>query len=125
KWWSELPSPPRDEDKTLNEVAPRLRLLLSQEVLPTLSEEQLVELLGGIHASVEFARRVKNHLVGLADGSYTIPDKVRALARKLASGADGIDIPLIRTLQFVLYGGDVDEVPQRLWQAANDPEHKV
>jgi hypothetical protein len=123
KWWKALPSAPNHEDTTLEVVAPRLAMLLGPEKLPTLNRDELVELIGGIHASREYARRVKNYLVGLPDGTYSIAEKVAAIADRMVS--KGATQGVLRTLNFVLYDGANDHVPQRLWEAANNPQYKI
>ncbi|TIR17097.1 MAG: phospholipase [Mesorhizobium sp.] len=125
QWWRKLPLSP-DEHTTLNKTAPALRRAFSEEMLPKLTEDQFVKALSGVHATREYARRVPNRLIGLPGGRiYDIPEKVDALARQIfrAPGRGGVSA--IETLQFVLYGGRPDDLPQRLWEAIADRKRKV
>lgn len=126
KWWKGLQSPPSEEARTLNETAPFLRAALSEEAIESMTEDDFTEVLSRVHASIEYARRVPNKAVGLPDGArYTIPQKLDALSRRIWRESEARGVPVVGTLEFVLYGGSADEVPQRLWEALSHPKRKI
>ena len=114
------------ENKMLNKTAPFLQKAFSERILGRLTEDQFVKVLGRIHATRDYARRAPNRFIGLKGGkAYDIPEKVDALARQIfrAPGRGGVSVT--ETLAFVLYGGQPEEVPHRLWEALTDPKRKV
>ena len=48
-----------------------------------------------------------------------------ALARHIFRAPKRGGVSVIETLQFVLYGGRSDDIPQRLWEAITDRKRKV
>ncbi|WP_202299100.1 phospholipase D family protein [Mesorhizobium sp. 131-2-1] len=125
EWWRKWPST-SDENTMLNKVAPYLRRAFSAEQLPKLSEDQFAKVLPRVHAVREYARRAPNRFLGLPGGrKYNIGEKVDALARHVYRAPDRGGVPVLETLQHVLYGGSPDEVPQRLWEAISDKKRKV
>ncbi|MER9526589.1 phospholipase D family protein [Mesorhizobium sp. M0292] len=125
RWWRRLPSS-SSENKMLNKTAPALQRAFSERILPTLTEDQFVKVLGRIHAAREYARRAPNRFIGLKDGRpYDIPEKVDALAKHIYRAPERGGVSVIETLVFILYGGRPEDVPQRLWDALSDPKRKV
>jgi len=74
-----------------------------------------------------YARRVPNKAVGLADDGtrYTIPEKVAALSRRIWNARSSGGVPVSDLLRHVLYGGSNEQLPERLWQAVTDPKWKI
>ncbi len=125
RWWQTLPSTSA-ENEMLNKTAPALQRAFSQEILPALTEDQFVRVLGCVHSAREYARRAPNRFVGLKDGRpYEIPEKVDALARHIYRAPQRGGNSVLQTLAFILYGGRPEEVPQRLWEALADPKRKI
>ncbi|RAK51313.1 phospholipase D family protein [Phenylobacterium deserti] len=125
QWWKVL-ADVKDEENTLNLVAPMLRETFSEASLATMTEDAFADALWHVHASREYARRVKNAKVGLPDGPiYPMETKSDALARRIWRDSTSKGIPVTETLAFVLYGGAPEEVPHRMWDALNDSRRKV
>ncbi|NTC82528.1 MULTISPECIES: phospholipase D family protein [Rhizobium/Agrobacterium group] len=125
KWWRKLPDSSA-ENRMLNKTAPALRRAFSEELLPGLTEDQFVKVLGKVHATREYARRAPNRLIGLKGGQpYDIPEKVDALARHIYRAPTRGGVSALETLSYILYGGRIDDVPQRLWDAIVDPKRKI
>lgn len=126
-WWRSLPKAPTTEDVMLNETAPQLREALSREALRSLTYDQFNEICLGVHAIKDYARRVSNKSVGLPeDGTkYTIPQKVRALSRRIWTDQNSDGSRIRRMLEFLLYGGPDPQLPERLWQCTTDPAWKL
>jgi hypothetical protein len=126
EWWSKLNGPPSSESVTLNDWAPLLKDLLSEENLSRLDEGGLIEIFMRIHAIRDHARRVANKVLGLPDGKpYSIDEKAIALARYAYRARSGNGQTISQLLQYVLYGGSQDELPERLWDAVTNPDLKI
>ncbi len=125
RWWRSLPSG-NDEQRTLNEVSPMLRQVFSEASLANMTEDVFADALWHVHASREYARRVRNARVGLPDGKlHSMETKSEALARRIWRDSAGKGAPVAKALAFVLYGGAPEEVPHRMWEALTDNRRKV
>lgn len=125
RWWKGLPAGSHEE-RTLNEVAPRLRETFAEPALRAMTEEQFVMSLWDVHASREFARRVPNAKIGLPDGrGHTMKAKSEALARRIWEDSNAKGTPVAETLAYVLYGGVPEEVPHRMWSALTESHKKI
>jgi hypothetical protein len=84
-WWRRLPQAPSSEDEMLNVTAAFLRSALAEERLASMTYENFQGICMGVHAIKDYARRVQNKAVGLADDGtrYTIPQKVAALSKRI------------------------------------------
>src|SRR3546814_6763724 len=67
--------------RSINTTAQRLQDLLSENSLRRMTLPEFREVAGGVHAMIEFSRRVRNSIVGLQSSgiAYTIPQKLDAL----------------------------------------------
>jgi len=127
EWWGKLPTAPSEESKMLNDTAPFLQEVLSQSSLSSLNYSTFEKICTSVHSIKDYARRVPNKSVGLAsDGSkYTIPEKVAALSNRIWNDKSSGGIHVRELLQHILYGGETDQLPERLWQAVHDPKWKI
>lgn len=128
-WWhslSEAPSKPYGEDVAVNVTAPSLAKSLSTENLPRISEDDFRRIADNVHAMREYARRVPNRTVGLPDGpAYTMDKKLDALTSHLWRQRTSNGSSVVAVLNHVLYGGPLDFLPDRLWDAIADPAWKI
>ena len=92
-----------------------------------MSYDEFCEICMGVHAIKDYARRVPNKSVGLPDtgGRYTIAQKVAALSERIWNDQSSHGGRLRDLLQHVLYGGSDEQLPERLWEAVNDPKWKI
>jgi len=127
QWWRQLPEAPSSEDEMLNITAPFLRMALTEQGLESMTEQGFRNVCMRVHAIKDYARRVPNKAVGLSDNGthYTILEKVTAFSKRIwndrsASGGHAREI-----LRYVLYGGSAEQLPERLWQAVNEPKWKI
>ena len=125
-WWRKLVSAPRDEDVMLNQTAPRLRSLLSQETITSMTYDQFREVCMHVHAIVDYSRRVSNDAVSLAGGkAYSIPQKVDALSNRIWNVEASAGAKVKGLLSYILYGGSNESLPERLWQGVADARWKI
>jgi hypothetical protein len=127
QWWRELPKAPGSEDEMLSTVAPFLRSALTEDSLGSMGYAEFQDLCTGVHAIKDYARRVPNKAVALSDDGirYTIPEKVAALSKRIWNDRSSGGGRVRDLLRHLLYGGSSGQLPERLWQAVNDPKWKV
>jgi len=127
RWWKQLPTAPSSEDQMLNVTAPFLRSALAEDRLQSLTEKEFRDVCMAVHAIRDYSRRVSNMAVGLPSNGtrYSIPEKVDALSKRIWNDRSAGGARVDEILRYVLYGGSSEELPQRLWQAVNDPKWKV
>lgn len=130
EWWSALSAPPSkkyDEKTTVNVVAPMMIALFAEDRLLTVTREEFREkIVANVHAIMEYARRVDNEAVDLPGGrAYSIEEKQDALADFLWAQRNRKGESILQVLHHVLYGGPKDQLPNRLWEAVNDPSKRI
>jgi PLD-like domain len=126
-WWRQLPNAPSSEDEMLNTTAPFLCSALAEDRLSLMTYAEFRDICMGVHAIKDYARRVSNKAVGLADDGthYTIPEKVAALSKRIWNDRSSGGIRVSDLLRHVLYGDSGNQLPERLWQAVTDPKWKI
>lgn len=125
EWWSQLPEQP-SESKMINETAPALRTALTEQSLISMSQSDFHEVCSHVHAIRDYARRVPNKTVLLPDGTpYTMDQKIDALAKFVWNGRTANGSSVSDVLKYILYGGESDRLPQRLWEATTEPNWKI
>lgn len=129
RWWRDLkeaPSKPIGEDVVINQTSKELADLLKPTRLLNLSKGEFRAVADKVFAMGDFARRARNSLVRLPEGQpYTVPKKLDALCEHLwvqttMNGSNVLDV-----INYVLYGGAADLLPERLWDAVSDPAWKL
>ncbi len=127
EWWRNLSKAPDREDIMLNDTAPFLQKTLSQEILTDMDESTFHEVCGYVHAILNYARRASNESVNLPSNEYGYKDsqKIEALAKTIWNDQSSGGKSVKELLNFILYGGEDDELSKRLWQGFNDPTWKI
>src|SRR5439155_14956619 len=118
---------PSSEDEMLSKTAPFLRSAMAQQRLQSMTEEEFRNVCMGVHAIKSYARRVPNKAVGLPDNGtrYTIQEKGAALSKRMWNNRSAGGAQMNEVLQYVLYGGSGEQLPERLWQTVTDPKWKI
>ena len=126
-WWRHLSKAPSSEDEMLNITAPFLRSALSEQHLGSMKYAEFQKICMRVHAIKDYARRVPNKAVMLPDDGtrYSIPNKIEALSRRIWSDRSFGGVHVGDQLYHVLYGGQRELLPERLWQAVTDPKWKI
>jgi Asp-tRNA(Asn)/Glu-tRNA(Gln) amidotransferase C subunit len=119
KWWSQLNGAPNEEDTMMYERAPYLYEHLTSPTLSMLREEEFVEVCKRIHAFVTSARQTRNQEIGLPEDTHIdIWTRAEKVARWVWSQRTSTGATAIGMLHHVLYGGSIDDVTDRIWDAA-------
>ena len=110
----------------LNMTAPHLKEALSPDGLREITAEKFQEICMGVHAIKDYSRRVANKAVALPEGTaYTVAQKVAALSARIWNDRSSAGGRLRELLQYVLYDGPAELLPERLWRGVNDPKWKI
>jgi hypothetical protein len=126
KWWRELPSPPSKEDRMLYEWVPFLRRELSVEHLTTLTESDFENVCERVWSIQDHARRVANVTLNLPeDVRHAMATKTKALAHYIFERRAPNGSNVLQTINHVLYGGSIDDVPLRMWDAIADGPWRI
>jgi hypothetical protein len=126
KWWRDLPSPPSKEDRMLYEWAPILRGELAENRLLALKEADFQAVCERVWSIQDHARRVSNVTLNLPGGAqHAMAEKTKALAHYLFERRAPNGSNVLQTINHVLYGGGIDDVPLRLWDATSDGPWRI
>lgn len=127
EWWASLESPPYSEDITINKWSIFLREKLQKDSLISISKEQFVEVCSYVHAMRDHSLRVSYKSYGLSEPlpQMELEDRIKYLAKWLFDRKSIEGKSVIDTLNYVLYGGEKDQIPERLWEATNSPKWRI
>lgn len=125
-WWKRQDSAPANEDKMLYYNAPILKRHLSSENILGLSFDDFKEVCENTHAVRDYARRVANKAVSLPENGtqYSIPEKVDALSKRMWEDRSNNGSNVKQVLWHVLYDGNTDQLPNRLWDVVTQEDWK-
>lgn len=121
EWWRQLPEAPDNEEEIFHVKAPLLKGLLEKERIKNINYEEFEVICNNIHAIRERSRQVPNVSVSLPDIGvvYSMDTKIKALSQTMWSTHSGNGSTINEVLFFVLYGGAIEKVPERLWLAVH------
>lgn len=126
RWWRGLGAPPTFEDRTINDWAPVVRKSLSRESLKLMTLSEFQDVCERVHAIRNHAARTSNQLLGLAEGtSLSEDERIEKFASYLWGQRSKQGKSVVDLLDHILYGGVQEEVPDRLWEAANDEQWRI
>jgi hypothetical protein len=125
-WWRALPKPPTNEDRMLYEWAPVLRRDLAEDRILRLSEDEFVGVCERVWSIQDHGRRVSNDTLNLPDRlRHSMAVKTKALAHYLYERRAPNGSTVLQTIHHVLYGGNLNDVPLRLWDATGDGQWRI
>ena len=124
--WPE-PKPPKMELLAMTDWSVYLQQKLTRENIISLSEDDFVEVCKRVHAIREHSLRVSHESLGLkeklpkmeADQRYEFFS--RWLYKQRSKNGDTV----LECLHFVLYGGQSDKTPDRLFEACFNPKRQI
>jgi hypothetical protein len=120
-WWRDLSAPPSGEDRMLFEWAPFLRAMLSADRILRLSGADFEAICQRVWSIQDHARRVANATLNLpGDRRYDMSTKTTALAQFLFSRRSQNGSNVLQVIHHVLYGGNEEDLPSRVWEATTD-----
>jgi hypothetical protein len=126
-WWRNLGSAPSSEDIHINEWAPEIRERLSRGIIVGMSEQDFIEVCFRTHAIRDHAARIGHQVFGLEHQLHKMSRDERAkyfgswlYQQRSHDGSTPCEI-----IDFVLYGGLVNETPKRLFEACSNSDQKI
>jgi hypothetical protein len=121
QWWKATQSPPSDEDCTLYDWAPSLQLHLGRENIISLNEEALAIVCGHTHATRDHISKISLLTLGRHDiKTLGMDERVPLFASWLSKQYNAKGWTILELLNYVLYGGNDNEISDRLYTAARD-----
>lgn len=126
-WWKNLPDGPTGERETLVRWAPFLADQLGREKLLSLGKDQFAEVCQHVHAMLEHSRQIPYESLGMTRPAHQVPKRERCkdLAEWLYDQRAPNGDSILKTLSYVLYGGTVSQVPERIFEVCNSPERRT
>jgi hypothetical protein len=125
-WWKHTTEAPSNEDEMLNESAPTIQRILSQEKLNALTEEEFLNVCARTHAIREHVIKMDLGTLGRPDLT-TLPRNERMIlyAAWMFKQRNAQGWNIARLLEFVLYEGKDAELWSRLYTAATDSHFTI
>lgn len=126
-WWKRLPDGPTGERETLVRWAPFLAEQLKQEKLLSLGKDEFAEVCQHVHAMLEYARQVRYESMGMKRPPNPVPklERCRQFAHWLYEQRAQNGDSTIKTIDYVLYGGSIGSVPERIFEVCNTPARRL
>lgn len=126
RWWKSLASPPSNELDNIN-TAKILRTFFSRSEILSINEDQFVSCMFSVHAFRDYARRASYQTLGLDAPLPSMNEKERVdyLARRVFRFKNSEGNSVLDVINFMLYGGPVEKVPDRMFDLNNSPHKKI
>ena len=118
-WWHAAEYRYDDMSLMVNQTARRLQHLFSKHKLPTLDIDEFCEALGAIHAIQQFVMNKPNAEMGLP-AKQTMLVKLRRHGEELWSKQSPAGKTPLETLQYLIWGSDMENIETRIWNASRD-----
>ena len=129
EWWREIPKskPPRIELLVVTDWSVYLQQNLSQEKILSLSEDDFVEVSKRVHAIRDHSLRVSHESLGVKEKlpKMEADQRHEKFGRWLYKQRSENGDTALECLHFVLYGGQADETPDRLFETCFNPIRKI
>jgi hypothetical protein len=118
QWWKSLEDAPGGEREMIEESAPLLLKLLDRSRILNLARDEWISVCACVNAFGTAARQIPNQVLGLpVKTRMEQPDRVRLVAGWIYDQESGNGSSILQVVHRVLYGGAVDSVADRLWEA--------
>lgn len=122
-WWKRAEFDHKHELRTLLDWAPRLRVLLAQTHLKSLTKDEFAEAMSMVHAVIDYGRKRNNSELGLPSSQQDSDTKVRLHAEQLWDARSGEGHSPKDVLDYVIWGSG--KVEERIWAAARSPKWRL
>ncbi len=125
-WWAKTPSPPSNENQTLDDDASFVNELLKRSRLKNVTLDEWKEICCRVHSIKDYGRRVKNTVIGLPHKDhYTLEEKSDALAAFHFAQSNVHGENILEVLWYVFYGGADIDLPSRIWETVADQRRRI
>lgn len=125
QWWSELSSAPSNEDINLGEQAPTIRHMLRREYVKNLDSEALSAVFAANHSTDDHVAKIPAEFFGKPAGAYVpLDERIRLFAKRILEQKNKRGESFPELLHYVLYSGPWQQTPDRIFEAAKNPDRK-
>jgi len=127
KWWKGCKDAPHSEKRTIYEWAEYLRKKLDKKKLLDINEQEFVGICYRVHAMRDHFLRVKHTELGSAKPfpQMNADQRVELVGKWLFNQVSESGKSVLEVIFHVLYGGDIEDVPGRIWEATENPEWRI
>lgn len=131
RWWKNTfipdPNDAHNEQTMMNEWAPYLQKVFQPNRILNMTEAEFGAAMIKIHAFRTYAgHNAKNQDLGLPrNETFTADTRREILAKKLYASRSVNGQTTLELLNDLLYGGSTETIPDRLYEAAWNPEKKI
>lgn len=126
EWWQSLAAALSNEDRTLYEYAPEVRLLLSKEKILELTEGEFESVCLKTHATMDHVIKIPTAVLGRPDlASIGQKERMSLFAPLSLKERNKKGWSVLQLLEYVLYGGSDAVIWERLYHAGRDPEYGI
>ncbi|KAF1077650.1 phospholipase D-like domain-containing protein [Halodesulfovibrio sp. MK-HDV] len=126
-WWRTEQTAPSSEAETLFENAPIVKDLCSPDKILFLTEEEFCRMISKVHAFMNHARRMELSIYGVTSEleQLSFDERLPILTKWLYGQRTPSGNSPLELIYYILYGGDIDSVPERLFVATHDENEKI
>lgn len=125
-WWKDLPGPPSGELVTFDQLAPYIRDHLAHDQIDNVTVAQFAEIARATHATKDHISKISLSTFGIQDiTSMSLDDRIREYAKWLFPIKNKKGQNVVGLIKWVLYGGNIDEITERLYWAARGEDYSI
>lgn len=125
KWWQQGDYPHESESDFIHNWAPSSRQLMAAGRIESLNQDDFSKLCTQIHAIRDHSIKLSNSFLGVAGKSSPQEEKTRAFGEWLFGRTSLRNKTVLETINYVIYGGELVAVPDRLWTATRDKKWRI
>lgn len=124
KWWKACDKPPHSEDVMIYEWAEYLRDKLSKDKILKLTKDEFIGVCEKVHAMKDHSLRIKHTEFGFEKKLPTMnaEERIEMFGKWLYDNRSQTGKSALQTINYVLYEGEINNVPDRLWAAIDTHE---
>ena len=126
KWWRSTAEAPSNEDFNFYDSAPYIRDHLAKDRILNLTEEELTFICSYTHATKDHVIKMKLSTLGHPElKSLGRDERLPLYSKWLLEQRNNKGWSVLELLNYVLYGGADDELWERLYTAARNPDYTL
>ncbi len=122
-WWKSGNYSYEYEKNVILEWAPKLKVYLSKERLPFLTQEEFKEMGSYVHAIRDHAIKMEKPIIGLPPGDHTIEEMIPKYLEWLWNQRSETGKTPLETLYYVIWGEG--KITARLWAACHSEQWRI
>lgn len=125
QWWKNTTTPPSNEDNHIK-MSHIVKSSLSQGRVEDLTEQEFIEVCSNVHALLDHSLRVRKSTFGLPSSYHTDQiECIKLLGSYLYKQKTSTGMTVLDVLKYVLYGGGIENIPERMWDAIEFSEYRI